>query len=396
MPKTNSLPRYRLYKRTGNAVVTLDGRDFYLGTYGTAESRAEYERLLGEWMVTGRSLPAKSNKPSQGIAVVELVKRFFTEHVTRHYRHPDGMPTKEQPNSRLALRIVRELYGRSAAADFGPLALKAVRQRMIGDGGSRQYINKHVRRILLMFKRAVENELLPSSVYEALKCVSGLEKGRCDARETDPVRPVVDAHILAIRPYVNPQVWAMVELQRLTGMRSGEVTIMRASDIDIAGVEWNYRPASHKTAHHGHERAVPLGPKARAIIRQFLKVEAGAYLFSPSDAELDRRAAQHAARKIPIRQGNRPGSNRKKKPKRRPREYYSPDTYRIAIRRACKKASVPTWHPHQLRHTFATKVRKEFGIEPARILLGHRSMAVTELYAEIDRAKTRHVVERIG
>ena len=42
-------PSYRLHKATGQAVVTLAGRDFYLGKHSTAASRAEYHRLLAEF-----------------------------------------------------------------------------------------------------------------------------------------------------------------------------------------------------------------------------------------------------------------------------------------------------------------------------------------------------------
>ena len=42
-------PSYRLHKPTGQAVVTLDGRDLYLGRHGSPESRTEYDRLVTEW-----------------------------------------------------------------------------------------------------------------------------------------------------------------------------------------------------------------------------------------------------------------------------------------------------------------------------------------------------------
>jgi len=38
------VPSYRRHKPTGKAVVTLKGRDIYLGKYGSKESRAEYPR----------------------------------------------------------------------------------------------------------------------------------------------------------------------------------------------------------------------------------------------------------------------------------------------------------------------------------------------------------------
>ncbi len=50
MPKLkNRVPSYRRHKATGQAVVTVAGRDIYLGKYNTAASRAEYKRIIAEW-----------------------------------------------------------------------------------------------------------------------------------------------------------------------------------------------------------------------------------------------------------------------------------------------------------------------------------------------------------
>ena len=57
---------------------------------------------------------------------------------------------------------------------------------------------------------------------------------------------------------------------------------------------------------------------------------------------------------------------------------------------------VPHWHPHQLRHNAATALRREHGIEVARIILGHRSAAITEVYAEVDHARAIDVMAKIG
>ena len=42
---------------TGQAVVTLCGKDFYLGPYGSSESDEEYDRLIRGWIAHGRKLP---------------------------------------------------------------------------------------------------------------------------------------------------------------------------------------------------------------------------------------------------------------------------------------------------------------------------------------------------
>ena len=56
----------------------------------------------------------------------------------------------------------------------------------------------------------------------------------------------------------------------------------------------------------------------------------------------------------------------------------------------------PAWHPNQLRHNAATRLRKEFGLDTARAVLGHSSTAVTEVYAELDSEKAAAAMERVG
>jgi integrase len=61
MPRlNNSLPKYRTHRASGQAVVTIEGRDFYLGPHGTRTSRREYDRLVGEWQANGRQLADQS------------------------------------------------------------------------------------------------------------------------------------------------------------------------------------------------------------------------------------------------------------------------------------------------------------------------------------------------
>ena len=83
-----------------------------------------------------------------------------------------------------------------------------------------------------MFKWAVADELIPPSIYHGLQAVTGLTYGRSAARETEPVKPVPDLHVAVVLPFVSPHVAAMIVLQRLSGMRAGEVVIMRPCDID--------------------------------------------------------------------------------------------------------------------------------------------------------------------
>ena len=56
--------------------------------------------------------------------------------------------------------------------------------------------------------------------------------------------------------------------------------------------------------------------------------------------------------------------------------------------------SLPSWL--QKMYSAATFLRKEFGIEAARVVLGHSSAAVTEVYAELDRGKAADIMSQVG
>jgi integrase len=310
------------------------------------------------------------------------------------YYLKEGRPTIEPTNIRIVLRLVRKLYGRTPANAFGPLALKAVREEMIRAENCRSEINRRVGRIVRMFKWGVSEELIPASVYEALRTVSGLRKGRSAAREKPPVRPVSQEMVMAVKPFVSRQVWAMIELQRLTGMRPGEVVIMRTSDLERSGDVWAYTPERHKTEHHDKRREVLLGPRACAILLPWLKDDPDAYLFSPADATAERKAEMRLRRKTRVQPSQR--DRGKFRPKKIPGVRYTVASYRKAIQSACQKAGVPKWHPNQLRHTAATEIRKRFGIEATRIILGHEDVRTAQIYAEEDRSRGVEIMRSIG
>lgn len=54
------------------------------------------------------------------------------------------------------------------------------------------------------------------------------------------------------------------------------------------------------------------------------------------------------------------------------------------------------WHPHQLRHTTATKLRAEFGLEPAQVILGHKTLVATQIYAEKNVKTAIQIMAQVG
>lgn len=186
---------------------------------------------------------------------------------------------------------------------------------MIHDGNSRRYINDMSDRIKRIFRWGVCEELVPPDVYHGLQAVPGLRKGRSKARETEPIVPVADAAVNLTLDHMPAVVADMIRFQRFTGGRPGEVCSIRPVDVDTSSDVWIYRPESHKTQHHGRERAIAIGPKAQDVLRPYLLRPAACFCFSPAESEKKRRAARHEDRKTPIAYGNRPGSNCKLKPK---------------------------------------------------------------------------------
>ncbi|MDA0659311.1 MAG: hypothetical protein O3C60_10755 [Planctomycetota bacterium] len=221
MPRLISqLPRYRKHA-SGQAFVYLDGRNIYLGPYRSLRSREAYDRVISEWTANGRRLPA-SNETST--TIVEICAAYL-RHAKLYYPQLQHRVIK-------AIQVVTKLYGRTSANDFSPLSLKACRQSMVGDGGSRNYVNRISGQIKYMFKWAASEELISHEVPAKLATVEGLRAGRTEAPETDPISPVADEDVNKTLGHLPLIVQAMVRLQRLTGIRPDELCSMRPMDID--------------------------------------------------------------------------------------------------------------------------------------------------------------------
>ncbi|WP_406699153.1 site-specific integrase [Singulisphaera sp. Ch08] len=438
MPKLISrTPSYRLHRPSGQAVVTLSGRDFYLGPHGTKTSKAEYDRLVGEWLAHGRRLPSASAAQAD-LTVNELLLAYWN-HAEAHYTR-DGKPTRHLANIRDAIRPLRALYGHTRAADFGAAAFKAVRKAMIDAGLCRNTINGRLGKVRSMFRWATEERLVPADVLHELASVKALKRGRDGVRETEPVGPVPDNRVAAVLPHVPASVAAMIEVQRLTGMRPGEVAAMRGGDLDRSADVWSYLPARHKSDHLGKSRVIFIGPKAQEVLMPWLRADSDAYLFSPIVAVEARNTSRRAARKTPLTPSQR-ARKRKRNPKRPPRQSYDKNAYCQAVARGCRKAFPHQeeaareakakdkrltreqrraayedlqawriehradlaewhrrnrWHPNQLRHSAATAIRQRFGLEAAQTVLGHSRADVTQVYAERDMAKAYEVARLVG
>lgn len=400
------IPSYRRHRPTGQAVVTLSGRDIYLGPHGTKASKAEYDRLIGEWLACGRTLP----RSQSDLTIAELCAAYLSWAKT-YYRR-DGRPTGQIEVVKLTIRRLRENYGPTLVAEFGPLKLEAHQMRLASTKLSRNTVNEQIASIRRMFRWAVNKEMVPVAIYQALATVPGLRKGRSPAREPRPIRPVADNVIDATLPKLPPVVADMVRVQRLTGCRPQEVCLIRPCDIDRTNDVWAYKPEGHKMEHLGRERVVFIGPKAQAVLLPYLLRDSQAYCFAPTESERQRNEKRRQQRQSPVTP-SQARRKAKRNPKRTAGDCYTSDSFRRAIERAvaainaeraaAAKAEgrdeyekLPAWKPNQLRHTLATEVRRQFGLEAAQVVLGHAEADTTQIYAERDYGKAADAMRRIG
>jgi integrase len=397
------IPSYLPHPASGQARVRVNGRDFYLGPFGSPESKQAYARFIAENFGNGGP-PSLTVPAGERLSIAALVVKY--DDFARLHYVKDGAPTDERYAIKAAVAPLVSLYGDTPADEFSPKRLKAVRQEIIDKGRvgkgkrktregeplTRKYINYRIACLVRIFKWVVEEELVPVTVYQSLKAVTRLQRGRTTGvRESIAVKPVPDEHIPPVLAVVSSQIAAMIRLQLLTGMRPDEVTIMRPADLDRSGDIWVYRPRRHKTEHHGIDKLILLGPKAQEILLPWLERAPEAYLFSPKEVWEAKLASR--------RRDGKPAQPRRRKRRhaaRPPCDHYNDEGYCQAVERACKRAGVPKWTPGRLRHNAGTKVRAKFGAEAAQLVLGHQNLSTTEIYAEKNRSRYEEIMREIG
>jgi len=354
----------------------------------------------------------------------ELCDRY-EQWASETYRHPDGRPTREDANIRCTLHYLRAGAGHIAPKDFSSLHLRHIQNQMADSGRiCRTTLNKYMRVMKACIRWGAERRFIPASVYAEASVVQNVKPHRSKAPEPKPIKPVEWERVRATLPFLGKVVSSMVLVQWHSGMRPGELCIMRPCDIDMTKSVWLYVPKRHKTSHHGKTRTIPLGPTAQKLLRPFIATRRpDNYIFSPAESVEDFRLMRTLNRVTPLQWGNGVGTNRMVNPDRQAGEHYTTGSYRDAIWRGCQRAFphpelprlIPRkqrndhdaadlknwqkknrWSPNQIRHSVATNLRAKLGIEAARTVLGHSTTRMTEVYAEQDIGKAISAMEQYG
>jgi len=426
MPRLRSLkPQYCLHKSSDRAYVRVRGRQTWLGRHGSQESKDAYDAVIGEWIAQGRPtlVPSLSSSSSESITIIELVDAYWN-FAKEYYKAAPHRSDGHLASLKGALGILVRLFGETAVNQFGPLKLTVVRDEMAKprrvqakrrridpvtgskemaiveverSGWTRGYINDQLKRLKRLFAWGVSRELIPAEIYHALKTVDGLRKGKSAARESAPVQAAPIEDVQKVLPLLPPPVRAMIELESITGMRPGEARIMRGADIEIKKDLWIYRPQWHKTEHCGqdHTREIYLGPRAQLILQPFMHTLD--YLFTPKDSDAWLREQKRVGRKTPMTPSQIKRAERAAQRRRQFEPFYSKNAFARCVKRACRKAGLAKgFTPNMLRHSAAGIFRREFGLDSAQILLGHKHAKITEIYAAADRERAMKIVAEVG
>ena len=322
------------YKNPDRAILLFQGKQIRLpGKYKSAESYLEFHRICAIVAATG-SLPyVKSDVKT--LTIKELGKRYLKAMTVKF-----GKLSKEPQYLSYAVRDCAKLFGASPAESFSPPELKAVRAAILKSGCVRRTANKRTQQIIRMFRWAVEEGLTPADQWQRLLAVEPIGKGHYGAVDNPKVQPVSTNDMEAALEFVRPEARDALRILAITGMRTGELLRMRPQDCDMSGRHWIYKTEIHKTGRKTGATSIVIPQPATLILLE-----------------------------------------------RMPRDFTKPwfrhglSWLRIAVCRACVKAGIPHWHPHQLRHQMATRVAESLTRGDAQKLLRHHDPKMTDHYA---------------
>lgn len=340
------------------------------GRWGERATVSAYNKWAAEWHAN-QGRPAD---PGGAVSVAALVVRCL-EWAKRHFVKR-GKPTSEVHGFRAALGAVVDLYGDEPAADFTATKLRAIQTKWAREKKAMKTCNGYLGYVVRCFSWGVSRDLVPAAVADSLAHVPRLLPGRGGADEPEPVAAVADAVYAITLPLLDPapdrqRVYAgILELQRHTGMRPGEVLELRPEDIDRSRTPWLYTPPSGgKTLHLEKVRRAWIGPKGRAVLAPFLTTaEVGQPVF-----RLRRRRGKGL---LPVRI----------------------ERLRAAVARGCELAGVSVWTPNQLRHAKATEVQRRYEDDATvAAALGNTPEVARQVYVDgPGDAVAKRVAEELG
>jgi integrase len=361
------VPSYRLHKATGQAVVTIRGKDHYLGKHGSSESKERYRQTIANHLTNSPDDPPPNEvkvdlTTGQAVALFRDTLKDESARLQNHFK--------------IALASLLK-WEKEPIANFGTARYSEVRSQFASSGWNQTHCNQQLSRVKQFLRWLSIQEVYPVMQLAAIREVPSLD-GR-ETRMPRDIKPVPLQVVEETLPQLSAFVRGAIQFMWLTGCRPKEVLSMRPNLIDRSGTiyidksdaetyddVWIYRPATHKTFWRGISRQILIGPQCQELLKPFLGlILPDEYVFPPG------------------------------------RSYGEPKPMDVGtlaknVRLAVQRAEVEPWFPYQIRHSAATRFRREGNKDIAGTLLGHIDRSVTARYAREDWGKAVEVIKKVG
>ena len=393
----------KLCEDRGRFFVWLEGKRNYFSAKGRKDADVKRKQFLANLWLGNTVAQPKLGRSSPLVAecgggssldvgdgdmfVAELADEFLEYHALR-------LSKTEVQNYKYAIGYLVELFGSLPVNEITPKKLRSVRDLMVQSGRlCRKTVNSFVTRLVRVFAWGCEEEWVGANVAGALKMIKHLPLGELGTFDHKEREPVPDDVIRRTLPFMPPTLRAMVQIQRLLGLRPNEIFKMRVGDIDTTRGNglWYYVPGSYKTSRFVGKIVFPMGKPEQKLITPYLvdkKPEAA--VFSPRTAMEERKAERQADRKTKVTPSKAARDKARAAKPSRYSESYNRDSYRQAIEHAIAKGNkvlpedqkIPHWYPYLLRNSAATAIELEHGLDEAQAALGHTSANMTKRYSK--------------
>lgn len=383
------VPKLCEHKTKGLAYVRGPGGKFaYIGRIGDSRTASEYRRFALEYIANDGWPPNFSfEKYSEdaGHTIGDLLDSFAAERKMLGGRNYTAV--------QIAERVLREVYRDLPTAEFSGRTLQRL---IITLGKSGIHTRKQINAVLSATKRLLRHGVMAGlvlpEIFAQCSAVEGLRANSIKGlRESKKRMPVSEEHVMAVAERLPPTLKAVILLMWHTGCRPSEALTLTPGRIDRSGPVWEAAVSEHKTEHLGKTRTLYIGRTAQGVITPFLFRDPDAPMFNP------RESIEQRAKNSPKGMHRRP--DQKPSPRqtgRTVRDCYDFHGLRKAVQRVCDDIGIPRWSPYQIRHSYATRIRSQFGIDGSQVLLGHSSPNVTAIYAHNDEEKARAIVAAMG
>lgn len=370
-----NLPTLHVKKGSRYCYCKVAGRQHWFGHEGDPETQRRFAEWLAEFLANGRRVP-NTKADADSFRVADVFAEFL-EHAATIYS--DGA----LENVKRAIEPVLLDFGQLPVAKFGVSCLEKVQQDLADAALCRATIRARMNAIRRVFRWGEKRRLVPMGTWEHLRTLEHVRPGRTKATESRIVVAAEWRHVQPALNYLSTPLRAAALLQWHAGLRPGEVLALTGAQLDRSGPVWVYRPKQHKGLWKGRERTIRFGPKAQEILRPLLKLDPNAALISPRDALAEQKAEKARTRRTKVQPSQQKrAEERAANPKLEVAEFYDVNTYARAVLRACDRADVPRWSPHQLRHACAARLFEKGEFEAARAVLGHSRLDMTRHYAK--------------